>query len=154
MNVRELLAAIAAADISEDTEVYGSGGPLRCVHLEDGVLVLASWVGSATRRCSGTKKSRPRPESSRLRGWRSIWPARCRPATLGYDAWFTRLVPRGRYTRPRFRPWWITMRPRIGVIAALLPLVVGPANVDTLKIPPVDDPPTGPAGVPRALCAA
>jgi hypothetical protein len=40
MNVRELLAAIAAADISEDTEVYGSGGPLRCVHLEDGVLVL------------------------------------------------------------------------------------------------------------------
>ncbi len=40
MTIRELLAAIEAADISADTEVFGPGGPLRCVHLEDGVLVL------------------------------------------------------------------------------------------------------------------
>ena len=40
MTIRELLAAIQAANVSDDTEVFGPGGALRCVHLEDGVLVL------------------------------------------------------------------------------------------------------------------
>ena len=40
MTIGELLAAIEAADLPEDTEVFGPSGPLHCVHVEDGTLVL------------------------------------------------------------------------------------------------------------------
>jgi hypothetical protein len=50
MTIHELLAAIAAADVTDDTEVYGPGGPLRCVHLEDGVLVLDETGSSLVRK--------------------------------------------------------------------------------------------------------